>query len=351
MAAELREKLSSRGFQAVFLDFDPEHGIPAGRNWETELYKQLRSARAVIVLVSRHSMDSQWVFSEITVARSLGKPLLPIKVGTGTVPQILAEYQILDLTLDKDAAYERLWRALNSLGLDPTTTFDWDSRRPPYPGLSPFDEGDAAVFFGRDAELQEVLERLDGLRIFRRSRNLLIVGPSGSGKTSLLRAGLLPRLRRSVKQWLVLAPFRPLTDPLEQLAGAFAQALARHGVDEDWTKMVAGLQERGGKMLNELIRASARHEATVVVAVDQAEELMVSVDAPRRTRFLRAVREATELLEGVLLFAWTLRSDIHGDYFQHPELRTLQFEYISVPPMSDNNLIKVIRCPAELVGI
>src|SRR3954447_24031840 len=34
--------LDAAGFATVFLDFDPERGIPPGRNWERELYAQLR---------------------------------------------------------------------------------------------------------------------------------------------------------------------------------------------------------------------------------------------------------------------------------------------------------------------
>jgi len=57
-AAELRDWLLQRGFRSLFLDFDPALGIPAGRNWEQELYRQLRACQAVIVLCSEHSMES-----------------------------------------------------------------------------------------------------------------------------------------------------------------------------------------------------------------------------------------------------------------------------------------------------
>ena len=53
VAAEVRGWLVAQGHQSVFLDFDPELGIPAGRDWERELYQQLRSCRAVIAVLQR----------------------------------------------------------------------------------------------------------------------------------------------------------------------------------------------------------------------------------------------------------------------------------------------------------
>ena len=61
---------------------------------------------------------------------------------------------------------------------------------PPYPGLSAFTEDDAEHFFGREAEVAALWEKL------RRRRLLAVIGPSGVGKTSFLRAGVIPRKPR-----------------------------------------------------------------------------------------------------------------------------------------------------------
>ena len=42
-ADTLRRWLEGQGYRSFFLDFDPEQGIPAGRDWEKELYAQLRA--------------------------------------------------------------------------------------------------------------------------------------------------------------------------------------------------------------------------------------------------------------------------------------------------------------------
>ncbi len=61
----------------------------------------------------------------------------------------------------------------------------------PYPGMVPFTEAQQDLFFGRDKEIGEAVDRL------RQHPFLAVVGPSGSGKSSLVYAGVIPALRRS----------------------------------------------------------------------------------------------------------------------------------------------------------
>ncbi|MFN2170452.1 MAG: hypothetical protein ACK2U0_19355, partial [Candidatus Promineifilaceae bacterium] len=66
---------------------------------------------------------------------------------------------------------------------------------PPYKGLTYFSEQDAHLFFGREALSEQIAKRLQATRF------LAVIGASGSGKSSLLRAGVIPILRR--RNWLV----------------------------------------------------------------------------------------------------------------------------------------------------
>ncbi len=99
--------------------------------------------------------------------------------------------------------------------------------RCPYVGLAAFGEQDADLFFGREALVADLLARV------KASRFIVVAGPSGSGKSSLVRAGLLPVLRRGVSHipaiaaqviprsdtWLY-AVLKPGRDPLDALARA-----------------------------------------------------------------------------------------------------------------------------------
>ncbi len=60
----------------------------------------------------------------------------------------------------------------------------------PYPGLRAFEEKDFHLFFGRDEQIDELRRRLS------RGRFLCVTGLSGGGKSSLVKAGLIPALRR-----------------------------------------------------------------------------------------------------------------------------------------------------------
>ena len=91
-------RLRAAGFAALFVDFDPEQGIPAGRSWERELYAQLRKTDAVIFLGSEASVASRWCFAELSLARSLGRPVFPLRLQPGVALPLLADVQWTDLT-------------------------------------------------------------------------------------------------------------------------------------------------------------------------------------------------------------------------------------------------------------
>src|SRR3954451_502433 len=111
-------RLRAAGFAALFVDFDPEQGIPAGRDWERELYSRLRRTDAVVFLASEASVASSWCLLEVGLARSLGRPVFPLRLQPGVALPLLADVQWTDLT-DPEAGLTRLLAGLRSAGLDP----------------------------------------------------------------------------------------------------------------------------------------------------------------------------------------------------------------------------------------
>lgn len=356
IAADLVARLGTLGHRSVFLDFDPQLGIPAGRQWEQELYARLRACRAVIVLCSPASMASPWCFAEITHARALGKLVLPLKVAPCTVSALLGDVQVTDFTTDPDDGFARLTRSLAAAGLDPKALFEWDGQRPPYPGLLAFERADAAVYFGREAAIDETLETLARMQRLGGARLLLELGASGSGKSSLLRAGVVPRLARDADRWLIAEPFRPAARPFDALALALATLASPHDRAADPTVLRDELRSdlaaaRWNDRLMRWRHDAGRSQATLLIVVDQFEELLASQDAGEADAFLRLVAAlATDGPAGVLLAA-TLRSDFLGAFQTHPALAGVRHESVLLAPMANADMAEVIEGPARVAGL
>lgn len=85
----------------------------------------------------------------------------------------------------------------------------------PYPGLESFTPKQAPIYFGRGREVDQLLQQFADAK----TRFVAIVGVSGSGKSSLVKAGLLPRLRTGIignAPWidLILNPANAGTTPI-----------------------------------------------------------------------------------------------------------------------------------------
>lgn len=356
-AVEIKARLAERGHRSVFLDFDPADGIPAGREWEQELYARLRACRVFVVLCSEHSMRSPWCFAEITHAKALGKLVIPVKIAPCDVAAILLSRQVVDLQADADDGYRRLFAALDREGLDPRQMFDWDGSRPPFPGLLSFGERDAAVFFGREGEIQEGLDTLTRLRQLGGARLTMVLGASGCGKSSFVRAGLIPRLARDADQWLVVPPFRPQADPLTQLALVLSDALARAGARREWRDVRETLRKADGSgtdlldLTTDLRLTAGRSDATVLLIVDQFEENLLGDENSESSAFLRLLTGALRGGGRHLMVLGTMRSDFLSQFQTKRELIGLPYEPWPIGPLKPDGLARVITGPAEVCGL
>jgi WD40 repeat protein len=342
-----------------------------GSDWEQTLYRKLRRCQAVIALITPSWLGSKWCFAEIVQAREKGKAIFPVRVAPCDPGGLLADLQHIDLTTDANDGYRRLALGLKDRGLDPSRIFPWDPEagRPPYPGLLAFQEEDAAIFFGRNEEILEGLETLEQLQ--RRGREaprlLLLLGASGSGKSSLVRAGLIPRLKRDRTKWLPLQPFTPGPRPIEQLGQALGKAFSASGTspgsDETIQRVARAAEEdppRGAELIEivrDLRNAAERQAATVVVSIDQAEELFGLTPADQASRFLRFLRAGLEGADRELMVLATMRSDFLGAFQIHPVLQDRDFPHpfayrtLEIDPLPLQRFREIIEGPADLAGL
>lgn len=350
-ASRMKEWLQSQGFTTVFLDFDKHAGIPPGADWEHTLYHQIEISEAVIVIQTPNWLESKWCFAEFTQARALGKAIFPvIEAPTGDT-LIAQDIQALDLCSDRNGGLERLSRQLTRIALDAQGGFDWDATRPPFPGLASFTEEEAAIYFGRDDEIRRLIERLNARRAQGGAKLIALLGSSGSGKSSLLRAGVIPRIKRDHSNWIVLPPFRPKTQPLSEFACALAVA---YGPYTDMRKVLADLQGNnagrvlGGMARDLLVRAGA-NEARILIPIDQAEELFSTAEPGEAQRFLDVLSLA--MTEGSPFLAiMAMRSDYLGK-LQSAEHLTAKFEEFSLGPLPLSRVPEIIHGPARVAGL
>lgn len=370
IATAIARRLEAAGFESYFLDFDPEHGIPPGRDWSREIYRQIKVSDAVLVVHSAHAAASKWCFAELTQAIALGKEIIPLQIDDAELGPQLASRQAIDARQDVDEACRVLLRSLRDAGVDPDDDFAWPRHRDPYPGLNLFTQADAGIYFGRHDLIRESLDVLNQLANTGR-RFALVHGASGTGKSSLVHAGLLPRLQKPGRAWHPLPPMRPRTAPLE----ALAQALASVAPYPEWKALYQKLTAGGDATDDDGARddaavdaafralaeacadarvAAGRPQASVLLVVDQFEEaLAADVDRRETMRFHRLLRKAVESTRHDLFVLAALRSDFLGTFQNHPVWSSLESRplTIGVGPLPRSRFPLVIEGPAARVGM
>jgi WD40 repeat protein len=350
-AARMKTWLASQGFETAFLDFDKTSGISPGADWEKTLYREVEQSQAVIIIQTPSWLASKWCFAEFTQARALGKAIfLVIETPTGDA-QISPDIQTLNLLSDREGGLERLSRELVRIALDAQGGFKWDASRPPFPGLLAFEEEDAAIYFGRDDDIRRLIERLDARRAQGGAKLIALLGSSGSGKSSLLRAGVVPRLRRAGRNWIVTPPMRPRLHPVDELTVALAGA---SGPGADWRKLKDDLLRPDptralADFANDLRVKAGAGEAQILIPIDQGEELFGVADPDEARRFLEVLSQA--LSESLPLMAvMALRSDFLGR-LQSATALTVRFEEFSLGPMPLTRIPQIIQGPAKVAGV
>jgi TIR domain len=350
-AAQMKAWLASAGFESTFLDKDKTTGIPPGADWERTLYREVEQSQAVIIIQTPNWLASKWCFAEFTQARALGKAIFPaIEAPTGDT-LISPDIQTLNLMSDREGGLERLKRELVRIALDAQGGFTWEATRPPFPGLLAFQEEDAAVYFGRDDDIRRLIERLDARRAQGGAKLIVLLGSSGSGKSSLLRAGVIPRLKRAGRNWIVVPTIRPRIHPVDELARALATT---SNPPLDWAKLRDDLVgPHPGRALDAFagdlrVKANAS-DAQILIPIDQAEELFGVADPDESRRFL-------EILSGALseslpfMAVMTMRSDFLGQ-LQSATALTARFEEFSLGPMPLTRVPLIIEGPARIAGL
>ncbi len=278
------------------LSCDVAAGPDGGTQWRWWIRRVVKNCDLVVFIASEHS-NSPWCSAELGMAQLLGKPILPLRTAADALVNPVVDQHHMGSV--QQPITEILGLADNLLGTPQ------DVARPaagfvPYPGLTPLGAEHEAVV-GRAQLLDRLLADVERVRREGGGRFVVVSGPSGSGKSSLVRAGVLPALRR--RGWTVPAVTQP-----RQLAEAELPGPVGAGA--------AGL-----------------------LVVDQGEELL-TLDDVHRTRIGSWMRERTEDGTTVLL---VVRSEFRshlGAFVREP-----LDHYI--PYVEPADLVDIIGLPAK----
>ena len=184
----------------------------------------------------------------------------------------------------------------------------------PYRGMRPYEEDDQASFRGRETEIAEAMSAI------RLNPWLFVVGASGCGKSSLIRAGLIPRLRQKGYEPTIMRPGR---DPLTSLNNA------RIGL--------ASVTSSNKRPL---------------LFIDQLEEIFTalgnSTDSVSKT-FWRGLQSAMESVPTPIVA--TVRADYYPQLMASDIWPVVQQHRMEIVPLTGDALRESIVLPAEAVGV
>ncbi|MFE0805627.1 WD40 repeat domain-containing protein [Streptomyces sp. NPDC058812] len=234
------------------------------------------------------------------------------------LPTLAVTLAYVDVCGGDPEEWERRWRETSAEAA--ALAAAGEDTRPPYRGLTRYEPDDAALFFGRDRLVGRLTE------LTRRHRFTAVFGPSGSGKSSLLRAGLIPRLREPGTG--ADAPGPPAA---VRILTPGAHPLRTHA---DRLAPVPGT------------------DADTWLIVDQFEELYtLCTDPAERNAFVDRLLAATGP-DSSLRVVIAVRADFLGRCAEHPGLTAaLQDATLLVGPMCRQELREAVVRPAAAAGL
>ena len=143
-------------------------------------------------------------------------------------------------------------------------------------GLLPYQEEDHASFYGREKEVENLLQ------IIQKNKLITLTGASGSGKTSLVNAGLIPRLKKGFlgqagNEWAI-CKFRPGVNPIENMISALTNSGVfkkdRRANTEDFSNYKKIIEEDKSLSLSKIYRDSEIYnQRNLLIIVDQLEDI------------------------------------------------------------------------------
>ncbi len=353
----LAQKLQREGLEP-WLD---KWALTPGGQWQNELATGIKVSSACAVFVGPHGLGA-WENEELGLALDRAAkdrsfrlflvllPGLPEPFDANTLPPFLSTRTWIDLRsgIENTRPFQLLINAIKGVAPGPDAPVEKRDDICPYRGLRTFDEEHAEFFFGRDSDVQRLVEKL------KASRFLAVIGASGSGKSSVVRAGLIPALRRGLlpeSQTWAIRVLTPGAHPLTSLAAQLLRLYQQDAMQKTLDQMMD--DTRSLHLAVSLAMAERSAAERVVWVIDQFEEVFTLCrDGREREQFFSNLLYAASIPDGRNIVLITMRADFYQKCAASPELSSRIAAHQSlVSPMEQDGLRQAIEEPAWRVGL
>jgi WD40 repeat protein/serine/threonine protein kinase len=213
----------------------------------------------------------------------------------------------------------------------------------PYKGLAAFQESDTHEFYGRSSLISALIKRMVDKGEY--SRFLAVIGSSGSGKSSVVRAGLIPALRKGeiVGFPQYISTMSPGANPMRNLEGAILK------VAKSFPAELMNSLQKGEYELNKMLELALPKDGELLLFIDQFEEVFTLVtNEDERRRFLNLIHTALVAENSKLRVIVAMRADFLDrplSYVAWGDMIRERSEL--VPPLKPAELREAIEKPAE----
>jgi DNA-binding winged helix-turn-helix (wHTH) protein len=202
----------------------------------------------------------------------------------------------------------------------------------PYKFLDYYTEHDAPLFFGREQEVETICSQILAHRSF------VLHGRSGVGKSSILRAGLMLRLKSHGHLAFVIRSF---TDPLHQMIGELVQIAGVNGSSQSNPELDA--------LVNRLGKTAPKR--SVIFLLDQFEEFFVLLAEESRQKFIDAIGKLFSNDDLPLRLVFALREDLLAEMSQlKPAIPEIFHNEYRLQRLSREQATRAMTEPAKAAG-
>lgn len=215
-----------------------------------------------------------------------------------------------------------------------------EKHRNPFVGLRPFDQNESDLFFGRNNEIKVILHNLLKINF------TAIVGSSGSGKSSLVKCGIIPKIKNQEVNWNI-SFCNPGSDPIRNLSKSLIETYSKS--KNNTNNYSNTLSQENSNIIDIINKINPNNSGKFLIVIDQFEEIFnfSKTDYKKKCiHFVNLLLNSFKKKENNIYIILTLRSDFIGNCAEFPGLtEALNKSQYLIPRLNISQFKDVINRP------